>query len=75
MSGDATRSNASPVTPQKRFIHDIQEAQERGKPDLTLSSIFTLDARLISYRRETGCNRFVVYHECPGHILIWRDED
>lgn len=74
MSDGYAMSNASNLTPVKRWIYDVQQAQER-RPDLTCDSLFKLDALLMRDRRETGCTRYIVFNECAGSILIWRDED
>lgn len=74
MSKDATSHNASPLKPSRRFIHDIQQANER-RHDLECDSLFRLDALLARDRRETGCTSYIVYRECADRILIWRDDE
>jgi len=71
---DGLMANASQVKPAKRFIRDIQQASER-RHDLECDHLFKLDALLMKDRRETGCTRYVIFNECVGSILIWRDED
>lgn len=74
MKDNSMGQNATPLKPQRRFIHDIQQASERVH-DLECDSLFRLDALLMRDRRETGCTRYIVFRECADSILIWRDED